>query len=59
MAWCIHDPRLDLTTDDVFALSAALSIAIQQMDERDRPRFQRLAAKLAAILALLVQTVPA
>ncbi|MFL5532347.1 MAG: hypothetical protein ACJ8BC_10290 [Gemmatimonadales bacterium] len=59
MAWRTPDPRLDLTTDDLFALSAALSIAIQQMDERDQPRFQKLAAKLSAILVLLVEPVPA
>lgn len=58
MALAAHDPRLALAADDLFGLSAALSITVQYLQEPDRARFEQLALKLAAILALLVETVP-
>lgn len=50
------DPRLELSRDDVFTLSGAVAIAIMQMNETDRVRYQELAAKLADILMRIEQS---
>jgi hypothetical protein len=44
------DPRLELTIDDLMTLSAAVAIALMNINEVDRDRYQELATKLATIL---------
>jgi len=53
-----RDPRLDLTPDDLWALSAALTMALPHIPEDDHARYQALAAKLATIIVRLAQLYP-
>ena len=44
------DPRLNLTTDDLRTLCAAVAIALPTINQVDQVRYEVLATKLAIIL---------